>query len=359
MRKKLLSFLIAICMIIPCAFMLVACNKGNKTAKVMTLELNPEIEFVLDKDDKVVTVNALNEDGYAIITAGVDFSNLSAEDAAELFIKTAKEQGFVIEGSQEEITISISGETVNSLFNSVKNSMNDYLQSVNITTISFDKEVINKDDLVDAVEECFAEYSESSLKEMSEEELIAMLETSRQETKTFVNEDLKELYYSLREQTILTAKLEAATLGIETPLLIALKDSIDDYKNEFINTYLNPESEYALELKNYVEAKKALLDDKLQNLDLSQAQEALNSAVTALENIADSVKGIVDETLNSVKGLISEVETAITNALQSIPAIADSINTKVNQALETLKTNFTTGELTQYNVSYWTEQPAA
>lgn len=358
MRKKLLSFLIAICMIIPCAFMLVACNKGNKTAKVMTLELNPEIEFVLDKDDKVVTVNALNEDGYAIITAGVDFSNLSAEDAAELFIKTAKDLGFVVVGSQEEITISISGETVNSLFNSVKNSMNDYLQSVNITTISFDKEVINKDDLVDAVEECFAEYSESALKEMSEEELISMLETSRQETASFVSDELKQLYYTLREETLRAAKLEALAGTLNTTVQ-TYKNKIKDYQDEFVATYLNPESDYNKKLKDFVESKKELLADKLSGENLTAAQEALNQAKTMLDNTLNSVKGAVETARGLVDNMVSEVETLINNLIETLPTLADSVNQKVNQALADLKTEFATGDLSQYNVSHWTEQPAA
>ena len=46
-----------------------ACNKENEEGKnpdrktVMNVSLNPEVEFVLDGNDKVVTVNALNEEG--------------------------------------------------------------------------------------------------------------------------------------------------------------------------------------------------------------------------------------------------------------------------------------------------------
>lgn len=363
MKKKLLSFLVAICLILPCAFMLVACKDDDvKSAKVMTLELNPEVEFVLDKNDKVVTVNALNEDGNAIITAtaNIDYTQLNASQAAELFVKTAKEQGFIVNGTQDEITISISGEAANKLYNSVKDSMADYLQSVNITSISFEAlETINKDDLIDAVEDCYKEYTEAQLNQMSEEELIKKLEQSRLETKTFVSEELKELYYTLREEAIRCAKLEAL-VGLNNQLLINYKESINNYKDEFIATYLNPESTYNLELKALVEAKKDLLQDKLANEVLTEAQNAVTEAQNAINSTLQSVKASVENALSQVKGFIDEVELAINNAIQLFPTLAETIDTKINQALTNLKTEFTAGDLSQYNVSFWKEeQPAA
>ena len=80
--KKFLSILFAFLVLVPCTYVLTACG-GNKTEKVMNVDLNPSLEFVLDKNDKVVTVNALNDDGNHIISIATKsetlFEGLTAE----------------------------------------------------------------------------------------------------------------------------------------------------------------------------------------------------------------------------------------------------------------------------------------
>ena len=120
MKKKFLSFVIALCLILPSMFLLTACKNTEPSSRVLSVDLNPQVEFVLDAENKVASVNALNDDGYAIINADVDFSGLSAEDAVDLFLDTANDLGFVVDKQGEEITISISGEDAQKLYNNVK-----------------------------------------------------------------------------------------------------------------------------------------------------------------------------------------------------------------------------------------------
>ena len=66
--KKFVSFMLAA--VLCCSvFSFAACsdtkNETRDTA-VMTVSLNPEVEFVLNSDDVVVAVNALNEEGNLI-----------------------------------------------------------------------------------------------------------------------------------------------------------------------------------------------------------------------------------------------------------------------------------------------------
>ena len=68
------------------------CSEQAEGKTVMNVSLNPEVEFVLDADNKVVSVNALNEEGNLIVSAEV-FTGKSAEEAAQLFVKVSKETG--------------------------------------------------------------------------------------------------------------------------------------------------------------------------------------------------------------------------------------------------------------------------
>ena len=133
--KKITAFLCALTVVAGGAMTMVGCG-GEETAngekKVMNVSLNPEVEFVLDEEDKVVSVNALNEEGNLIISAET-FTGKSAEDAAKLFVEVSKETGFVVSGSvkagENEINISISGDTkkAEALYNDVKAKVNEYL----------------------------------------------------------------------------------------------------------------------------------------------------------------------------------------------------------------------------------------
>lgn len=354
MKKKIFSFLIALCMILPMAFMLTACKEPDPASRVLTVELNPEVEFVLDSNNKVVTVNALNDDGYAVVTADVDFSGLSAEDAVDLFLETANELGFVVDAAGEEVTISISGENAEKLYNKVKASAQQVLQSINVENITIDFDAIDKEDLMEEVEKCFTEYTENQLNGMTEEELIAKLKQSREETKDLLNQKAKELYYLMRENEILVAKMEA--LHINADALIAQFNTV---KQSFINNYLKDTSVYKTELEEYIAAKKDFLAENLKadpnfteimtrleavNLDSIQEQihEAMDSIVDTLNQQMEVAKGLIESTIDMLTTFNPEI-----------------INNAVNTAITELQAQFTTGDLSQYNFNLWADAPAA
>ena len=68
----------------------------------------------MDQNDKVLTVNALNEDGNHIISIAIDaeqtFEGLSADEALEMFLDITKDNGYLITGNEEQVSIKISGD---------------------------------------------------------------------------------------------------------------------------------------------------------------------------------------------------------------------------------------------------------
>ena len=116
-------------------------TETNKQEKVMNLSLNPQVEFVLSEDDKVITVNALNEEGNLIISAEA-FENIegkTAEEAAKLFVQVSTDTGYLVQGSaaagDNQISISFSGdqEVAEDLYEEVEGKMKEYLESVDVT----------------------------------------------------------------------------------------------------------------------------------------------------------------------------------------------------------------------------------
>ena len=124
--KKITLFACMVAICITSVISLVGCaKKPDPESQVMNIAVNPSIEFVLDNNDKVVSVSATNEDGAYILSKFTEFTGMNAQDAALKFLELSEQYGFIVEGSinNEKITISVSGEGDEDLYNKVKNKI--------------------------------------------------------------------------------------------------------------------------------------------------------------------------------------------------------------------------------------------
>ena len=112
--KRFLGIILTICMLSGCLFMFTSCKKEQAATGRMTVDINPSVEFMLDKDNKVVSATALNDDG-EVILYGEAFVGKTAEEAAQMVVKIATETGYLVKGeataTSDEINISISSDT--------------------------------------------------------------------------------------------------------------------------------------------------------------------------------------------------------------------------------------------------------
>ncbi len=345
MKKKILTFVLAICMIIPCALMVSACDKGAD-AKVMNVELNPKIEFVLDQNDKVLSVNALNEDGNHIISVSLNadtevsgFEGLTADEAVELFLELTKENGYLITGNEEEIKIEVSGDA-DALLKKVKNKANEFF-----TQNGIDVEIVTgalkKAQILNEVKASVKEYSESELKAMTEAQLIDLLKKSREETKNLLTQELKEAYYNMRLEKINIAEMESLLNLIER-IGGQVSDSLNQFKTSmetlmskvealeaaYYEQFLVSDSAYNIAKQAYIDAKENLLAQRLAlategfteeerailaNLEaaVAAAEAAWENAKVAAELAIESARVAVVTTMNSVKGMVASVKAML------------------------------------------------
>ncbi len=101
--KKLLGVLVALTL----AFTLAACQdstdiENGDESTYMALEINPGVEFILDEDGNVLSIQLLNEDAEAV-AADLDLEGLPHKEALELFIDAAIETGYIDVDSDENI----------------------------------------------------------------------------------------------------------------------------------------------------------------------------------------------------------------------------------------------------------------
>ena len=345
MKKRIFSLMLAVFLVIPCAFLFGACSgtdngDGTETnAKVMNVSLNPELEFILDQNDKVLTVNALNEDGNNIISIAIDaektFEGLTADEAINLFLDITKDNGYLITGSREEISIKISGEA-EELLKKVENKAKQFFIENEIDVVVIPA-TLKKADIVNELQQCVKEYSKAELEKMTEAQLIDLLKGSREETKNLLTQELKEAYYDLRLEKINTAELQSlselvARFGqfVENSeefatLMGTLNNAVTALETVYQEQFLAEDSPYNIAKQAYIDAKKTLLARRLELIkegltedehlildelaqNVATAEAAWNSAKATAELAIQEAKSALNKALNDAKSMAEVIK---------------------------------------------------
>ena len=325
--KRLTMLVLIIAVIFGAGVTLAGCGKNppETEAQVMTLSVNPSIEFILDEEDKVVSVTANNEDGLYLLQKYADYTGKSATEAAKIFLEKCEEYGFVVSGSitDEKFTISVSGEGAENLYNDVKAKVQQKATEIGLTIA--EKVEITKEKLQTMVNECYQEYSQTELANFSEEKLIEMLKDSREETKDIVDLDEKYAYYKERAQKVISAKIQA----------------VQNYFNEHPSI-----------LSGLLSTYYGIMNDTYTNIVLP-AYNTINSEIDNLYNAASTgIKALADQYIILKKDYLAKFEaykTATANELAQAKTEMDNAKQLADdlyEQIETKRTNAQTKLLT-------------
>lgn len=340
--KKLATLLALVFTLSFCTLAFTACGSTEPEGRVMNVSLNPQVEFLLDAENKVVSVNALNDEGNFIITQAT-FKGLTAEDAVEMFLKVSKENGFLVEGElkagENEVKISISGDDVKKFYNQVVESAEEYVKTLGVNVkMQLDK-VLDKEYLEGLVAQCMKELEESEIAQKTEAELLALIEKSRQQTEALFSQELKTLFYEERALEIKKAELDSFIKAVKenssalvSAALVTIQSTIDEvvelyeeFKEEYAETYLSQASEYYQEVQEYIASKKELLKARLEGLS-DQQIAALEAQFDAASMALDSIKDLATATLENLSTMVeSAIDTAYSLVKTTVEALGVSI----------------------------------
>lgn len=81
-------------------------------ASEVSLDINPSVNLVLNKADKVIKTEAMNEDAELLLKE-IDVKGYSVEEATEIILNEAKKMGFITEGQENGVVISVSSKNEN------------------------------------------------------------------------------------------------------------------------------------------------------------------------------------------------------------------------------------------------------
>lgn len=350
---------------------LTACKNEPETTdtKRMTVDINPSVEFILDSDDKVVSVTGMNDDGDLLISGEV-FIGKTADEAAKLVVELATDSGYIVSGSvsvdKNNVNISISGyeEEVEELYNKVADKVNGFLQNENIVATVNKVEAMKEDALKELVAKCYPELSEDEINAMDNEELLNKLKLSRIECASLATEALRESYYKMKEYEFKFASYEKtkeiiSTVDSQYQTFVTLydqalknyQDAIAKIEQAQYDNFVNPDSNYQKAVSALYDKKAEIIElenkiaeaDEITKLVLQQQLTAAklqyqtqSTALTTAKNFSETV----------VEGLVSSmriIETSLINYREQFPEEIKSVlqnkTTEIETAVNTAKNN--------------------
>lgn len=363
--KKFTMIALVLCLGIVCPFIFAACGTQKAESTVMNVSLNPEVEFILDENDTVVSVNALNEEGNLIINGQV-FVGKSAEEAVKLFVSISKETGFLVSGNvnvgENEVNISFSGDTkkAENLYKDIKAKVEQYLSEENITATLNKVETLSKEYLQKLVEKCAPYIEKAKVEAMSYKELLDELIASRKETAELYSQELKDAYYRAKADIVNEEKFEylksqlseAQKVAFETinEIYMSAKKSLEETK---YSLFVDESSAYQVALKNYRAAKTEFLNYRnyVASLEPNEVTEAVTKTLDAIEAQLKNAEEALNTAYNSAMTSFETAQSTLDKAYNALVNFLAEAGKDVNGALDKIQTNLDT-TLTSFEDSF-------
>ena len=342
MKRRALCLLMAVLMLLSAPLLLVSCFGEAKpevgTVTRMTVDINPSVEFMVDDQNKVVSVTAMNDDA-AILIVGENFVGKTPEEAVELMLTVAKDTGYLVEGnveaSENAVKISVSGDTkyAEQLLADVEKTTTEALASLNISG-TVEKVAALGTEALRSLALTTTVYTEAELATMNDARLYTVIAEGRAESAKLLTEEMRSAYYAAKEHEISFAESEEVAKVIESLggfyaiVHSSYKSALDSYSAAITqldtlryDLLISPESEYQRSLVALREAKVELLKQRSYtatleingeayasaSATLQLDEQAYNNALAAYEAIGVQANASIDAMLLSLK----QAETAL------------------------------------------------
>ena len=293
--KKILSVL-SICFLVLASLCLTACGEKQNATSVMTMSVNPSVQFVLDQNNKVMNVTSTNADGEKLI-ANVNFKGKTADEASKLFVQITTELSAsgnlntnIVGGNGTEVTISISAEEetakIKELKEKVQNSVNQYFKDNGIIAGA---KVVSQD-IVDAINNYGKQVEDVSKKTYAEAISYANqiagdldeISYNLQNTAMEAINSIKQAYQTTIDT--LDGLIEKTETALKNSELLSKEAKADLQKklNEYKKQYNDTKAKIEKEIDNKIAEFKQQSKDALNKLK-TEVNDAVNKGKKVLE----------------------------------------------------------------------------
>ena len=357
MKIKCLSLALCLCLLIGMALPLASCKKSEPTPPEgtytrMTVDINPSVEFMVDDQNKVVSVTALNDDG-SILIAGEAFVGKTPEEATRMVVSLATDAGYLVKGEihventdeSQKVEISVSGNSdyAKELAKNVKSDVEKYLKDNKITATVESVKAKTLDEMRKVVVEDGL-FTEDEVKDMTEEQLYKALAAGRIETAQLLTAEMREAYYRAKDYKISFVEKQATAdiisgMGASYKVLMsgystalaAYSTSIDTLDKLRYSLLVDPESAYQKALASLRDAKEDLLKEKKLIFSVKDGDKTY-------AEISASFK-LSEETYNKALKAVEDAGAAANKAMETAIAALREVEAQLKALEEKLREN--------------------
>lgn len=382
MKIKCLSLALCLCLLISMALPLASCKKSEPTPPEgtytrMTVDINPSVEFMVDDQNKVVSVTALNDDG-SILIAGEAFVGKTPEEATRMVVSLATDAGYLVKGEihventdeSQKVEISVSGNSdyAKELAKNVKSDVEKYLKDNKITATVESVKAKTLDEMRKVVIEDGL-FTEDEVKDMTEEQLYKALAAGRIETAQLLTAEMREAYYRAKDYKIsfvekqatadIISGMEEANKAVMTLYSTALdtySKSIEALDELRYSLLVDPESAYQKALASLRDAKEDLLKEKKLIFSVKDgdktyveisasfklSEEAYNKALKAVEDAGAAANKAMETAIAALREVEAQLK-ALEEKLRENEDISAKLTAEAQKLEDTLnkaKDNF-------------------
>lgn len=345
MKKRILSIALSAILTLGAASTLIACG-GEKSERqsYVSLDINPAIELIVDKNDKVISVRGENEDGQVLLYEETGIQGEKIDKAIEKITELAIKYGYLDENNKVVDTLVTSSDDkyTSKLLEKVNTSIT---ATANGLGLSVTTDAEGAYSLLRKMEEVKKQFpNNDAIQNMSVQKFKLALSVSETEGKSI------EVVIELDDKKLIE-KLKSATNEIEA----FATDAYNQAKEQALAIY-----DKAAETATYGVYTAFYLKNVLKHPTTcyyggvyqayATAAKGINAVVKAAE-LATSVATcpLTDEQINAVvKALGLENSDPLKNSkgevtVQSIEAYADKLfkNTPAGEQLEQTKKDLT------------------
>ena len=347
MKKRLISIFL-LCTLFLTAISFTSCSNAKPeegSVTRMTVDINPSVEFMIDDQNKIVSVTALNDDG-SILIVGEAFVGKTPEEAIEMMVTLASDTGYLVQGnaeaSENTVKISVSGDSkyAEQLKKDITEKANDTLKALDING-TVEKVEALKIDALRQMALSTSLYTEEEISTMDEDQLYKVISVGRIETALLLTEEMRSAYYSAKEYKISFAQREETARiikdlgGLYNLTHTAYKTALDVYStaiteldNFRYEMLVSPESEYQKSLAKLREAKVELLKQKNYTASLDVNGEEYASATVTLQ--------LTEENYNKILAAYEKMGTDLNASFEALIANLRQAEAKLIELEDTL-----------------------
>lgn len=314
-------------------------NNNDSYLALVTIDVNPSIEMVVDEKNQVLSVYGNNDEGKMIIE-GENIIGQNLEEVINAIIFLEKDIKYLVSGLSNEITISITTDeqTKNEMLTkSVKQMVvdscqnNDLEANVNVLDGKSYKELKNQ------VLQFNPILNDDKIKNYTLTDLINEVKLYQLEVKNFATTKIEKLYLEIKKQSITLTEQESIRNAINNLDKKLYNNEIDEY-NEKYDLFI-----YLYNLVQETFEKYFILDDSLyQNMlyNLEKNKNELNKQkkLAGEKYLENDLVGYFNANIAVITliTICDELEKTLITIEEEAYKIYDEVCNKLTKAIEDL-----------------------